>query len=142
MTDFSLTMLPASEGDCLILSWGREDERRHALIDLGRTADYKTNRAALAAIGRFELFVVTHIDADHIEEYVPLDKGGPPDQTNSENLARLCRFHHRVKTHTRWRYRRQPDGTYQWTSPHGHIFTVDEHGTIPRSCAVAVVRAD
>ena len=68
-------------------------------------------------------------DADHIEEYVPMDKDGPPEQTNSHNLARLCRFHHRVKTHTNWRYRQLPDGTLRWTSPAGHHFTVDEHGT-------------
>ena len=37
-----------------------------------------------------------------------------PDQTN---LAPLCRRHHRAKTTGRWQYRRQPDGTYQWTGP-------------------------
>ncbi len=62
-----------------------------------------------------------------------MDEGGPPGQTNSHNSGRLCRFHHRVKTHPgrhgRWRYRRQPAGTYLWTSPQGHVFTVDEHGT-------------
>ena len=41
-------------------------------------------------------------DLDHIEPFVPPDGGGPPGQTNTENLARLCRFHHRVKTHSSW----------------------------------------
>jgi hypothetical protein len=63
-------------------------------------------------------------DLDHIDEYVPLDEGGPPGQTNAENLAPLCRRHHRAKTHTRWDYARLPGGTYRWTSPLGRTYTV------------------
>ena len=58
-------------------------------------------------------------DLDHIE---PWDHGG---QTEPANLAPLCRRHHRTKTHHRWRYRRTGSGSYEWTSPHGHTFTVD-----------------
>jgi len=65
-------------------------------------------------------------DLDHIDEY---DDTGPPDQTRSSNLARLCRYHHRVKTHGRWNYQCHPDGSYLWTSPHGHTYTVDPTGT-------------
>jgi hypothetical protein len=68
-------------------------------------------------------------DLDHIDPYVPPDDGGPPGQTNTDNVARLCRFHHRVKTHGGWRYRREPDATLTWTSPHGRTYTVDQHGT-------------
>jgi len=71
-------------------------------------------------------------DLDHIEPYVPMDEGGPPGQTNSDNLATLCRFHHRVKTHGDWSHRREPDGTLTWTSPLGRGYAVDEHGTLPR----------
>jgi hypothetical protein len=71
-------------------------------------------------------------DVDHIDPYLPRDDGGPPGQTNSDNTARLCRFHHRVKTHGEWDYQRDPDGTLTWTSPLGRIYTVDEHGTRPR----------
>ena len=39
-------------------------------------------------------------DKDHIIEYLDPDDGGPPGQTNTHNLARLCRYHHRVKTHS------------------------------------------
>ena len=45
-------------------------------------------------------------DLDHAEEYLDPADGGPPGQTNSMNLGRLCRYHHRVKTFTAWRYRR------------------------------------
>ena len=63
-------------------------------------------------------------DLDHITAYVPLDDGGPPGQTNPRNLAPLCRTHHRVKTHGAWRYKRLDAGSYTWTSPTGHQYTV------------------
>jgi len=69
-------------------------------------------------------------DLDHIEPYVDPDEGGPPGQTSTANLARLCRFHHRVKTHSAWTYRREPDGSLTWTSPLGRSNTVDHHGTL------------
>jgi hypothetical protein len=67
-------------------------------------------------------------DLDHITAYVPLTEGGPPGQTNPDNLAALCRRHHRCKTFTRWRYQRRPDGTYQWTDPGGKRFLVLPRG--------------
>jgi hypothetical protein len=63
-------------------------------------------------------------DLDHIEAYIPLNRGGPSGQTNLDNLAPLCRRHHRVKTHTAGTYRRRPDGTYHWTSPTGRTYDV------------------
>lgn len=72
-------------------------------------------------------------DLDHIDPYVSPDDGGSPGQTTGDNLARLCRFHHRVKTRGRWRYHRDPGGSLTWISPLGHRYTVDEHGTLPRS---------
>lgn len=76
-------------------------------------------------------------DLDHIEPSVPIDHGGPPGQTNTANTARLCRFHHRVKTHPghhgRWTYRRDGPTQLTWTSPLGRSYTVDEHGTYPRN---------
>ena len=56
-------------------------------------------------------------DLDHIVPYVPPDEGGPPGQTNPQNLAPLCRRHHRAKTFTGWQYERTDDGSYAWTSP-------------------------
>jgi beta-lactamase superfamily II metal-dependent hydrolase len=74
MSVFTLTMNPASEGDALLLTWGEKSDLRHALIDLGRTRDYKALRPRLADIGRFALFTISHIDADHIEGAMPLMK--------------------------------------------------------------------
>lgn len=69
MTRFDVVALPASEGDCLILSYGPEHALSHIVIDAGR----KATAAKLSAyvvekqILRIELLIVTHVDADHIE---------------------------------------------------------------------------
>jgi hypothetical protein len=62
-------------------------------------------------------------DLDHITAYQPPAHGGPPGQTTPDNLACLCRRHHRIKTFTAWTYQRAPTGGYTWTSPHGHRYT-------------------
>ena len=77
-------------------------------------------------------------DVDHSQPYQCDDpdrpgSGPPPGQTSTDNLARLCRFHHRVKTHSTWHYERRPDGALLWTSPLGRTYHVDENGTLPRS---------
>ena len=66
-------------------------------------------------------------DLDHIVAY---HDTGPPGQTVPENLAPLCRRHHRAKTHGRWRYQRLTDGSYHWRSPHGHTYAVLPEGTL------------
>ena len=71
-------------------------------------------------------------DLDHIEPYVEMDDGGPPGQTRPDNLAPLCRRHHRAKTLRGWTYTRNTDGTYTWTSKHGRQFTVHTDGRVTR----------
>ena len=63
-------------------------------------------------------------DSDHIEPY---DSGGT---TSSDNIAPLCRRHHRLKTHGGWRYARIEAGSYVWTSPHGYTYLRDQSGTL------------
>ena len=41
----------------------------------------------------------------------------------------MIRFHHRIKTHGRWRIRPAGPQTYLWRSPHGYYFQVDPTGT-------------
>jgi hypothetical protein len=65
-----------------------------------------------------------HCDLDHIDPYLDMDDGGPPGQTHPDNLAPLCRGHHRAKTHSRWDYTRLPDGSYSWTSPTNDTYAV------------------
>ena len=78
-------------------------------------------------------------DLDHTVEWRPPGDGGPPGQTSTDNLAPLCRTHHRAKTHpspttaptgdTRWRYQRASAGTWLWTSPRGRRYLVHPDGT-------------
>jgi hypothetical protein len=63
-------------------------------------------------------------DNDHV---VPRARNGP---TCSCNIAPLCRRHHRLKTHSPWRYLVLDPGTYLWTSPHGYQFLRDHTGTL------------
>jgi hypothetical protein len=65
-------------------------------------------------------------DLDHT---IPYDQNGPPGQTRPENLACLCRRHHRAKTTGRWRYWRTPDGDYTWHGPYGTTYLVTDRGT-------------
>lgn len=72
MSNLVLTMHPGSDGDALSLQWVEAGVRRHAVIDLGRTADYRALRPWLVEIGNIDLLVITHIDADHIEGAMPM----------------------------------------------------------------------
>jgi hypothetical protein len=65
-------------------------------------------------------------DTDHIDPY---DPDGPPGQTNTENLAPLCRLHHRMKTHGGWTYTMLEPGVFLWRSPHGYTWLRDATGT-------------
>jgi beta-lactamase superfamily II metal-dependent hydrolase len=65
---FELTMLPANEGDALILRYGDAKKPSQILIDCGRKATYQELLDHVPEEQRhFELFVVSHIDRDHIE---------------------------------------------------------------------------
>ena len=66
-------------------------------------------------------------DLDHIDPY---DDSGPPGQSRPDNLAPLCRRHHRCKTSGRWRYRRRTDGSYLWLAPQGRAYAVTSRGTL------------
>jgi beta-lactamase superfamily II metal-dependent hydrolase len=65
----SLEMLPAGHGDCLWIEYGEPVHR--ILIDGGPHYTYPHLRSKIALLPkgerRFELLIVTHVDADHIE---------------------------------------------------------------------------
>ena len=63
-------------------------------------------------------------DSEHCVAYA---RGGT---TCSCNVAPLCRRHHRLKTHTTWRYTILEPGTFLWSSPHGYQLLRDHHGTL------------
>ncbi len=66
----------------------------------------------------------TSCDNDHC---IPYERGGP---TASDNIAPLCRRHHRAKTHDNWTYRFLRPGHYLWRSPTGHTYYRDGTGTV------------
>jgi hypothetical protein len=71
-------------------------------------------------------------DVDHIIEYdhdAEAEGRPQPGPTTTSNLACLCRFHHRLKTHSPWRYTMVEPGIFEWTSPHGHRYRRDHTGT-------------
>jgi len=55
----------------------------------------------------------------------------PDGPTRRENLAALCRRHHRRKHTDGWTVHQHPDtdGVLVWTSPTGHIYTTYPRGT-------------
>lgn len=71
MPALTLEMLPAREGDCLLLSYRDERRTRRILVDGGRAATWPQAKRRLAEIPEpervLELLVITHVDRDHIE---------------------------------------------------------------------------
>ncbi len=61
-------------------------------------------------------------DLDHTVDWA---HGG---KTDHDNIAHLCRKHHRLKHRTRWRMTQEPGGVIRWTSPAGH-----DHRTEPEN---------
>jgi hypothetical protein len=71
-------------------------------------------------------------DVDHIIEYdhdADAEGRPQPGPTQTDNLACLCRFHHRLKTHSPWTYAMVEPGVFEWTSPHGLRYRRDHTGT-------------
>jgi hypothetical protein len=62
-------------------------------------------------------------DLDHVVAHA---EGG---STSSDNLACLCRLHHRLKTHGGWSYQMVGPGVFLWQSPRGHRWRRDRTGT-------------
>lgn len=73
---FKIEMLQAGWGDCLWIEYGDANNPKRILIDGGITSTYKLIKKRILALPEkrrhFELFVITHIDADHIEGAVKL----------------------------------------------------------------------
>jgi beta-lactamase superfamily II metal-dependent hydrolase len=69
-------LLPAGHGDSILVSYGRPDATHRFLIDGGPASSYRDVSARIAEFPppqrRFELLVMTHIDADHIEGVLKL----------------------------------------------------------------------
>jgi hypothetical protein len=92
------------------------------LLDYGRTTYRPPKKLTdfLIARDRECVMVGCHqpavfCDGDHV---IPSPKG----RTSSANMLMLCRRHHRMKTHGRWKLKRELDGTVVWISAAGHEY--------------------
>lgn len=67
---FRIDLLPAEFGDAIWIDYGTATDRHRLLIDCGTSAVYRTLRQRIldlpAGDRHFDLFVVTHVDVDHI----------------------------------------------------------------------------
>lgn len=76
---FDVEMLPAENGDCLLVEYGDPARPHRVLVDCGAPSIAPVVAERLARDGRpLELFVLTHIDADHISGVLPLFGGTGP----------------------------------------------------------------
>ncbi|HEY5927388.1 MAG TPA: hypothetical protein VIV11_37145 [Kofleriaceae bacterium] len=79
----TIEMMPAREGDCMLVTYHDGKKPRRILIDGGRAGTYKALKARLEQLPAkertLELFVITHVDRDHIEGALKLmqDKKRP-----------------------------------------------------------------
>jgi beta-lactamase superfamily II metal-dependent hydrolase len=74
---FRVTLLPAGHGDCIWIELGTPTKPRNILIDAGTPGTYERLKALMrerfgAKKAHFDLFVITHIDEDHIGGAVDL----------------------------------------------------------------------
>jgi hypothetical protein len=73
---FRIEMLPAAHGDCLWIEYGSGPEVHRILIDGGPAHAYPQLRQRILHLPsdarNFDLLVITHIDADHIEGVIRL----------------------------------------------------------------------
>ncbi|MFL6130004.1 MAG: DUF222 domain-containing protein [Mycobacteriales bacterium] len=94
-----------------------------AVQDVGRTA-YSPS-AALAHLVRTRDRTCRFPGCRHPARRCDLDHTTPwpAGPTTADNLAALCRHHHRLKHQTSWTVRAGPDAELEWTSPTGHAYT-------------------
>ncbi|HEX3131661.1 MAG TPA: MBL fold metallo-hydrolase [Thermoanaerobaculia bacterium] len=70
----AIEMLPAEHGDCLWIEYGDPADPHRVLVDCGLRSTYRelADRLRDRPEIKFELLVLTHIDADHILGAIPL----------------------------------------------------------------------
>jgi len=71
-----IEMLPAGHGDSILVEYGGPERARRLLIDGGPATSYRQVSGRIAQLSDrqrdFELLVMTHVDADHIEGVLKL----------------------------------------------------------------------
>ena len=105
----------------MVLSVGRDQYPPPA--SLRRLVKWRADRCMGPGCG----MPASRCEVDHT---IAWEHGGT---TNLENLAPLCRGHHKVKHHGGWRVRQVPDsgGAVEWTSPLGRQYVVTPERRVP-----------
>jgi hypothetical protein len=80
---FTVELLPARHGDCLWVEYGSKRTPKRLLIDGGPVATYPDLERRLREVKgdqrRFELIVMSHVDADHVEGILRLFSPSRPE---------------------------------------------------------------
>jgi hypothetical protein len=81
---FRIEMFPASYGDCLWIEYGKDEKNPHRiLIDCGVVGTFEFLKERISGLPKdqktFDLFVISHIDNDHIEAAVKFLNAQLPD---------------------------------------------------------------
>lgn len=90
---------PAKKGDCFLVSYGKEKQQKHLLIDCGYTKTVNSYlKGDLIKIGVkrevLEKMILSHIDADHIQGAIKLLK-----DNNSERFIEIKEIWHNTFRH-------------------------------------------
>ena len=96
-----------------VLSVGRE--KYTVTAEMRRWLQIRDGTCRFPGCGR----TARRCDIDHTDEW---QYGG---DTAHNNLAHLCRKHHRLKSLTDWAVEQVGDGVLQWTSPTGKIYKTE-----------------
>jgi Domain of unknown function (DUF222) len=114
-------------------TWRRliTDPQSGAVLDVGRTTYRPPADLADHVIWRDRDCVAPgcsrSAESCQLDHTVPYPEGA----TAASNLGLLCRRHHLVKHHTRWRLHQPQPGQFEWTSPTGHRYLTTPQGIDP-----------
>ena len=103
----AVEMLPAGNGDALVIEYGEEDDILMVLVDGGTVNAWTTVRGRLQKLATrtFETLVVTHIDEDHIGGGAETSQrpGSPPPRRQHlvQRIHPLRPWWQRARTHRR-----------------------------------------
>lgn len=64
--DLVLEAFPAAKGDSFLLSWGKEKNFNHLLIDSGIPNTYRFIKGTLKDVNKLSAIILTHVDYDHL----------------------------------------------------------------------------
>ena len=86
---FNIEMLPAGHGDCIYIEYGDSKNPFRVLIDAGPYYGFKDLAKRIDGLSNlsldFELFVITHIDCDHVDGAIKL-LGAKPSGLNIKDV--------------------------------------------------------